>query len=226
MENTILKTNADSSTILLIDDHPLLRYGIKQLLSTNPFLTVVAEAGNGRDGLRLADKYMPDLILLNLNMPVLNGLDTLKRLRARKTNSKIIILSHSDKEADIIESMQAGVDGYLLKSIEPADLLHAIQLIRLGVRVISPRVSYVYKQSQAFRKTKVPDHMGLQVLSHREMDVAKLIANGKSNKMISQKLFIAEGTVKIHVRNIFRKLGVHSRVEVALWVYDEIPHCV
>ena len=221
MESPILKTNADTSTILLIDDHPLLRYGIKQLLCSNPFLTVIAEASNGRDGLRLAEEYTPDLIILDLKMPLLSGIDTLKQLRARKTNSKVIVFSHSDAVEDIIESIRIGVDGYLLKSIEPAHLLHAIQLIRSGIRVISPRISYIYRKSQRVRGPVEPDNVGMQKLSHREIDVARLIAHGHSNKIISRKLFITEGTVKIHVKNILRKLGMKSRIEVALLIRDK-----
>ncbi|MFQ2193314.1 response regulator [Aeromonas jandaei] len=221
MESSILKTNADTTTILLIDDHPLLRYGIKQLLCSNPFLTVIAEASNGRDGLRLAEEYTPDLILLDLKMPLLSGIDTLKQLRARRTNSKVIVFSNSDAVEDVIDSMQVGVDGYLLKSIEPEHLLHAIQLVRSGVRVISPRVSYVYRKSQRTRGSTSTDNVSIQKLSHREIDVARLIAHGNSNKIISRKLFITEGTVKIHVKNILRKLGMKSRIEVAILIRDE-----
>lgn len=221
MESSILKINTDTSTILLIDGHPLLRYGIKQLLCSDPFLAVIAEASNGRDGLRLAEEYTPDLIILDLKLPLLSGIDTLKQLRARKTNSKIIVFSHSDTVEDITESMRIGVDGFLLKSIEPERLLHAIQLIRSGTRVISPGVSYIYRKSLRTRRSVEPNNTGIQKLSHREIDVVKLIAHGNSNKIISRKLFITEGTVKIHVKNILRKLGMKSRIEVALMIRDE-----
>lgn len=221
MDSSILKINVDTSTILLIDGHPLLRYGIKQLLCSDPSFAVIAEASNGRDGLRLAEEYTPDLIILDLKLQLLNGIDTLKQLRTKKTNSKVIVFSHSDSVEDITESMQIGVDGYLLKSIEPEHLLHAIQLIRSGTRVISPSVSYLYRKSLRTRGYIEKNNTGIQRLSHREIDVVRLIAHGNSNKIISRKLFITEGTVKIHVKNILRKLGMKSRIEVALMIRDE-----
>ncbi len=221
MDSSILKINVDISTILLIDGHPLLRFGIKQLLCSVPFFAVIAETSNGRDGLRLVEKYNPDLIILDLKLPLFSGIDLIKQLRARKTNSKVIVFSHSDSVEDIRESMQIGVDGYLLKNIEPEDLLHAIQLIRSGTRVISPEVSYIYRKSLRTRSSIELSNVGIKKLSHREIDVVRLIAHGNSNKIISRKLFITEGTVKIHVKNILRKLGMKSRIEVALMIRDE-----
>jgi two-component system, NarL family, nitrate/nitrite response regulator NarL len=115
-----LATNADVFSILLIDDHPVLRNGIKQLLRTNPFLTVIAEASTGQDGVQLALEYEPDLILLDLNMPEFSGIDTLKSLRAHNVSSRIVIFTVSDYEDDVSDAIIAGADGYLLKDMEPA----------------------------------------------------------------------------------------------------------
>ncbi|MFQ2605049.1 MULTISPECIES: two-component system response regulator NarL [Aeromonas] len=221
MEKQVLTTNADVSTILLIDDHPVLRNGIKQLLRANPFLTVVAEASTGQDGIQLALDYEPDLILLDLNMPEFSGLETLKSLRAHNVSSRIVIFTVSDYENDVAEAIVAGADGYLLKDMEPEDLIEAIEQACMGKLAISQKLTAVLIESlQSRRKTKHNDK-NLQILSHREIDVLKLIAQGMPNKLISRRLFISEGTVKVHVKNILKKLKLHSRIEVAVWVHNE-----
>ncbi|MDN6866508.1 two-component system response regulator NarL [Aeromonas caviae] len=216
-----LATNADVFSILLIDDHPVLRNGIKQLLRTNPFLTVIAEASTGQDGVQLALEYEPDLILLDLNMPEFSGIDTLKSLRAHNVSSRIVIFTVSDYEDDVSDAIIAGADGYLLKDMEPEELINSIEQACMGKLVVSPKLTAILIESMQSRKKDRLKDKNLQILSHREIDVLKLIAQGLPNKLISRRLFISEGTVKVHVKNILKKLNLHSRIEVAVWVHNE-----
>lgn len=216
-----LATNADVFSILLIDDHPVLRNGIKQLLRTNPFLTVIAEASTGQDGVQLALEYEPDLILLDLNMPEFSGIDTLKSLRAHNVSSRIVIFTVSDYEDDVSDAIIAGADGYLLKDMEPEELINSIEQACMGKLVVSPKLTAILIESMQSRKKDRLKDKNLQILSHREIDVLKLIAQGLPNKLISRRLFISEGTVKVHVKNILKKLNLHSRIEVAVWVHNQ-----
>ena len=157
--------------ILLIDDHPLMRKGMRQILELETDFVVVGEASNGSEGVAQALKLQPDLIMLDLNMKGISGLDTLRSLRAHDVNARVVVLTVSDDQSDILALMDAGVDGYLLKESDP-----------------------------------------LAQLTDRELDVLQWIATGMSNKQIAAQLFISEETVKVHIRNLLRKLNVHSRV--------------
>lgn len=219
-EHTVF-TNADASTILLIDDHPMLRNGLKQLLSTNKCLIVVAEANNGREGIKLALDYEPDLILLDINMPNLNGLETLKLLRDKGVTSRIVVFTVSNHEEDISKAIKLGADGYLLKDMEPEDLLSSIEQVCLGKTVISTELTSILVDNLRAKKRSKLSEVSIDELSSRELEILKYIAQGFSNKMIANRLFISESTVKVHVKNILKKLQLRSRVEAAVWAHQE-----
>ncbi|RBM32730.1 two-component system response regulator NarL [Vibrio tarriae] len=214
-------TNADASTILLIDDHPMLRNGIKQLLNTRKHLTVVAEASNGHQGIEYAIDYEPDLILLDINMPELDGLKTLQLLRKKNISSKIIIFTVSNYNEDVSKAIKLGADGYLLKDMEPEELLFSIENACLGKTVISPELTAILVDNLKEKKKEKLTNLTIDILSAREQDILKNIAIGLSNKMIANKLFISESTVKVHVKSILKKLQLRSRVEAAVWVHQE-----
>ncbi|EGR0491186.1 two-component system response regulator NarL [Vibrio cholerae] len=214
-------TNADASTILLIDDHPMLRNGIKQLLNTRKHLTVVAEANNGLQGMEYAIDYEPDLILLDINMPELDGLKTLKLLRDKHITSKIIIFTVSNYDEDVSKAIKLGADGYLLKDMEPEELLASIENACLGKTVISPELTSILVGNLREKKQEKLTNVTIDVLSTREQEILKNIATGLSNKMIANKLFISESTVKVHVKSILKKLQLRSRVEAAVWMHQE-----
>lgn len=195
----------NKTTILVIDDHPLIRRGITQLLELDETFEVLAEASNGTEGLALAKKLSPDMIILDLNMKGMSGLDVLKALRLDDIDAKIAVLTVSDSRSDIFALIEAGADGYLLKDTEPDTLLAQLKRIAEGQVVLSDAVKQRLLEQHA-------SHDPLQLLTDREMDVLKLIATGLSNKQIATQLFISEETVKVHIRNLLRKLNVHSRV--------------
>ncbi|MDG6895223.1 two-component system response regulator NarL [Volucribacter amazonae] len=203
----------EQKNILIIDDHPLMRRGIKQLLSLENRFQVVGEAGNGNEGIALALKTAPDVIILDLNMKGLSGLDTLRALRDENVDARIVILTVSDAKADIFALIEAGADGYLLKDTEPDLLLEQLRKIAQGEVVLSDAVKQLLLEHHP---AKEPIHS----LTDREMDVLQLIATGLSNKQIAGQLFISEETVKVHIRNLLRKLNVHSRVAATVLYLD------
>ena len=214
-------TNTDAATILLIDDHPMLRNGIKQLLNTKKHLTVVAEANNGHDGVQYALDYEPDLILLDINMPEFDGLKTLKLLRNKGVCSKVVIFTVSNCNDDVSKAIKLGADGYLLKDMEPEELLLSIENACLGKTVISPELTSILVGNLRETKKNKMTHVAIGILSVREQEILKNIALGLSNKMIANKLSISESTVKVHVKSVLKKLQLRSRVEAAVWVHQE-----
>lgn len=199
--------------ILIADDHPLFRRGVRQLLDLAPGFATIAEASSGREAVQLAQELTPDLILLDLNMAGMDGIEVLQALRAAGSDSRIVVLTVSDAEEDVVAALRAGADGYLLKDMEPEDLLTRIQQAAGGRMVVSTRLT-------AILASVVGGHGGgdaLASLTSRERDVLRGIAKGLSNKMIARRLDISEGTVKVHVKNVLRKLQLRSRVEAAVW---------
>lgn len=199
--------------VLIIDDHPLMRRGIKQLVELDDCFEVVADVGNGAEGITVALQTRPDLIILDLNMKGLSGLDTLKGLRAEDVDARIIILTVSDAKNDIYTLIDAGADGYLLKDTEPDVLLSQIKRIAQGEVILSDSI-----KNLLLERKQVQDP--IDTLTEREMDVLRLIATGLSNKQIAGQLFISEETVKVHIRNLLRKLNVHSRVAATVLYFE------
>jgi two-component system nitrate/nitrite response regulator NarL len=208
-------TTHDAATILLIDDHPMLRNGVKQLISLDPQLKVIAEAGNGEQGLALAEQHDPDLILLDLNMPGINGLETLDRLRRIDLSGRIVVFTVSNDEEDVVSALKRGADGYLLKDMEPEALLTSLHQAAAGQMVLSETLTSVLISS--LRETPPATQRDLHQLTRRELDILRQIARGLPNKTIARKLNITESTVKVHVKHLLKKLQLKSRVEAAVW---------
>ena len=207
----------DKIKILIIDDHPLMRRGIKQLIELEKNFEVVGDAGSGNEGIALALKTQPDLIILDLNMKGLSGLDTLKSLRNEDVDARIVILTVSDAKNDIFALIDAGADGYLLKDTEPDTLLGQIKQIAQGEVILSDSIKDLLLERSS---SQDPIH----ALTDREMDVLQLIAKGLSNKQIAAQLFISEETVKVHIRKLLRKLNVHSRVAATVLYLNTKGH--
>jgi two-component system nitrate/nitrite response regulator NarP len=191
--------------VMIVDDHPLMRRGIKQLLGLDPIFNVVAEASNGNEAITLAAQHTPDVILLDLNMKGLSGLDTLKALRNDDVDARIIVLTVSDSRSDVYALIDAGADGYLLKDSEPELLLGYIREAAEGKNVISEAVA-------DYLSSRTEQHNPFADLTERELDVLQEVARGMSNKQVAAQLHISEETVKVHIRNMLRKLDVRSRV--------------
>lgn len=204
-------------TLLLVDDHPMMRRGIRQMLELEGDLHIVGEASHGEEALALIEPLKPDLVLLDNNMPQMNGIETLRRLRAMHYTGKVLLFTVSDAEDDIRDALRLDANGYLLKDMEPELLIQYIRDALNGALVISPGLTRV--MAQALRS---PPRQADVELTERERQVLKTIAGGFSNKVIGHKLGITEGTVKVHVKNLLHKLGLRSRVEAAVWAMEHL----
>ena len=198
--------------VMIVDDHPLMRRGVRQLLELDSGFEVVAEAGDGASAIDLANRLDIDVILLDLNMKGMSGLDTLNALRRDGVTAQIIILTVSDASSDVFALIDAGADGYLLKDSDPEVLLEAIRAGAKGSKVFSERVNQYLRERGMFGAEEDP----FSVLTERELDVLHELAQGLSNKQIASVLNISEQTVKVHIRNLLRKLNVRSRVAATI----------
>ncbi len=205
----------ENTRVLVIDDHPLLRKGVCQLLELTEGFTVVGEAASGREGIELAKQLDPDLILLDLNMKGINGLETLRTLRDMGEDARIILLTVSNAPEDLIAAIRAGADGYILKDNDPDAILSLIANAMQGQTAISPELASLL--AAALREESVAEQRSQASLTERETAILKCLAAGMSNKLIARELDIMESTVKVHVRNLLKKLKFRSRVEAAVW---------
>jgi two-component system nitrate/nitrite response regulator NarL len=205
--------------VLLIDDHALVRKGIEELLQSRG-VQVVAAVGSGEEGVRRARELPADLILLDVKMPGMNGIETLKQLRASGIGTPVVMLTMSREDADLSAALRAGAQGYLLKDIEPEDLVPALEATLEGSNVVARELvgslARLVRGDAGPQKEARPRQAPFAELTPRELEILECIADGSSNKMIARELDITDGTVKLHVKAILRKLGLRSRVEAAV----------
>jgi DNA-binding NarL/FixJ family response regulator len=200
-----------SVRLVVVDDHALFRAGLISLLSEMPEFEVVGEAGEGRSALDLVDRTQPEVVLLDVNMPGMGGVETVRSLRSlpEKEQPRILMLTISKSEEDLMGAIAAGADGYLLKNAEPDELRKAILLVQQGMSVLSPHVTRQVLKAVNTEQALNPD-VGL---SSREMDVLDCLAQGMTTAQIAEELYISENTVKTHVRHILDKLDASNRAE-------------
>lgn len=210
-----------SIRILLIDDHSLLRSGIRLLLEKQPDFEVVAEAGDGIEGIKRAQQHKPDVILLDLNMPGLSGLETLQLLLQDNPGCAVVILTVSEEADELGQALRDGARGYLIKNIEGDALSTAIRRAAAGEAVIDNTMT-AKLVSQFRAQPKVGSGVAAErdKLTVREREIVQCLAKGESNKEIARSLDVAESTVKIHVQNILKKLNLNSRVQVAVYAVE------
>lgn len=210
----------ESCRVLIVDDHPLFRRGLVQLLRTIPAFVLVGEAASGAEGLALARELRPDLILLDLNMRDGDGLDMLRGLRTARSEARVVMVTVSDSGEDVVAALRGGAEGYLLKDMEPEAMLEALQAVAAGRVVIPPQLNHLL--AAALRGESRPQSAGAAGLTEQELRILEKIAAGLPNKQIGRELDIAEGTVKVHVKHILRKLELRSRVEAAVWAVEHL----
>ena len=200
----------NSIRIVLVDDHAIVREGLRSMLNTQSDLGVIGEAGTGADAIALIERLQPDIVLLDLEMPDINGVDVLERLRSTSPTVRVIILTAYGSDERILEAVRAGAKGYLLKEAGLAEVLNALRIVAAGGSLLEPAVTerLLNSMGRMLRSGKVPE-----VLTGRERDILTFIARGFSNKAIAEELHLAERTVKFHATIIFQKLGVTNRAE-------------
>jgi two-component system nitrate/nitrite response regulator NarL len=205
--------------VLLIDDHALVRNGIAELLRSRG-IQVVASVSSGEEGVRRASELFPDIILLDVRMPGMSGIETVSRLRASGSAVPVLMLTMSHEDADLRAALRAGAQGYLLKDMEPEDLVPALEAVLRGDSVVAAEMVGTLArivQGDAGAKQEVARPANpFALLTPREVEILECMADGSSNKMIARALAITDGTVKLHVKAILRKLGMRSRVEAAV----------
>jgi len=211
--------DSDTQRVVVIDDHPLLRKGLQQLADLTPNIEIVGEMDNGAEGITLVQELRPDLVILDLNMPGMNGLETLSILKQKTPETRVVILTVSNAEEDVVSALRAGADGYLLKDMDPADLLQKFQEVAEGRLVMSPNIAECLARALQAEGQREQDNV-VKRLTEREKEILLLIRDGDSNKMIGRKLNIAEATVKVHIKNLLKKLELRTRVEAAVWAVN------
>jgi DNA-binding NarL/FixJ family response regulator len=195
--------------LMVVDDHALFRRGLISLLGDMPEFLVVGQAGDGGQALPIIDEVQPDVILLDLNMPIMDGIATLRALHERRSPAKVLMLTISQNDTDLLDAIHAGADGYLLKNTEPEDLRKALLRVAEGQGALSPEVTGSILRAVNRYGTEPAGSL----LSDREVEVLECLVDGLTTLQISSKLFISENTVKTHVRHIFEKLSVSNRAE-------------
>jgi DNA-binding NarL/FixJ family response regulator len=198
-----------SIKILLADDHSVVRQGLRMFLSLDPEFEIVGEAVNGAEAVRLARELQPDVVLMDLLMPVMDGIAATSAIRRELPDVEVVAVTSVLEDAQVIAAVRAGAIGYLLKDTEGDDLRRAIKAAAAGQVQLSPQAA-----TRLMREVRTPESP--EVLTERETDVLRLLAQGKANKEIAHELAIGEKTVKTHVSNILAKLGVQSRTQAAL----------
>jgi DNA-binding NarL/FixJ family response regulator len=200
-----MNASPDSIRILAVDDHPMFRQGIAALLATQPDMSLVAEASNGREALQQFRAHVPDITLMDLQMPEMNGLEAMIAIRGEFPEARIIVLTTYTGDVQVLRAMQVGARGYLLKNLLDKELLETIRAVHAGKKTLSPEASY-----------ELAEHSTDDSLTPAEVEVLRLIAAGNANKQIAAQLSITEETVKGRVKNILAKLGANDRTHAAM----------
>jgi DNA-binding NarL/FixJ family response regulator len=207
---------------MVVDDQPVVRAGFAAIVDAEPDLMVVAEAGDGADALRRAEESRPDVVLMDIRMPGMDGLAATRELTAAVDGPRVLVLTTFDLDAYVFEALQVGASGFLLKDAQPADLLAAIRVVAEGEGMLAPAVTRRLIDSFAAGRLVVPPPVGGTVsgLTNREREVFERVAAGLSNAEIGAELGVATGTVKAHVNALLAKLGVRDRVQATILAYD------
>lgn len=218
-----MATVATMIRILVVDDDPLVRAGLAMIIATSPDLTVVAEAADGTEVAAAVDAHTPDVVLMDIRMPTLDGLAATELLRARPNPPEVIVLTTFQADAYVLRALRAGASGFLLKDTRPAEILHAITRVAAGEPILSPSVTrrliaHLTDTGAAARRQQATT--ALAELTDREREVAVAVGQGRSNTEISTELFMSVATVKAHVSRILTKLDLNNRTQIALLAHD------
>ncbi len=208
--------------VLIVDDQALIRSGLRMILEAEPGITVIGEAADGREGVQLATRQRPDVVLMDIRMPVMDGIDATRRLNTSSLEPKprVLILTTFDLDEYVYAAIRAGASGFLLKDAPPDDLIHAIGVVARGEALLAPTVTRRLIEEFASRPEPDSNTEGMDELTEREVEVLRSLAAGLSNAEIAAALFVSEATVKTHISHILTKLGLRDRVQAVVVAYE------
>lgn len=207
--------------ILIADDQALFRQAIKTVLNAEPDLDLVAEASDGEEAVAMAEEQVPDVVLMDVRMPKLSGIEAARRLKDILPTTKVVMLTVSDEEEDLFDAIKAGASGYLLKDIDPSAVADTVRHIHSGQSMLSPSMASKLLSEFATISKRTDERPYHPRLTEREMEVLRLVAQGMTNREIGKELHISENTVKNHIRNILEKLHLNSRMEAVIYAVRE-----
>jgi DNA-binding NarL/FixJ family response regulator len=212
-----------SLQVMLVDDHEVVRQGLRALLEAEEDIEVVSEAGGGTEAIANARVHKPDVVVMDVRMPVVSGIEATERIKEELPSTKILMLTISDEEDDLYEAIKAGANGYLLKEISIDEIGNAVRSVHGGQSLISPSMAskLLNEFAAMVKKEEEKQQVPAPRLTPREMEVLEHVAKGMNNREIAKALFISENTVKNHVRNILEKLHLHSRMEAVVYAVRE-----
>ncbi len=218
-----VKTRPEPIRVLLVDDQPLLRTGFRMILDAEPDLRVVGDAGDGREALAAVRRHRPDVVLMDIRMPVMDGVAATRALAAPDSDppTRILILTTFDLDEYVVEALRAGASGFLLKDVPPEELVAAIRVVAAGEALIAPSVTRrLLDRFASSLPSTAPPPGGLAELTEREVEVLRLLARGLSNQEIADRLVLGETTVKTHVSRVLMKLDLRDRVQAVVLAYE------
>jgi DNA-binding NarL/FixJ family response regulator len=210
-----------SIAVLLADDQSMVRTGFRMILESDPDISVVGESANGEQATASTARLRPDVVLMDIQMPGMDGLEATRRITADpELHSRVVILTTFERDEYVFEALQAGASGFLIKNAPPEELVHAVRVVANGDALLAPSVTRRIIEQFAHARAN-PELVGrLESLTHRELEVLKLLAGGKSNAELAAELFVTEGTIKTHVSSLLSKLGLRDRVQAVVLAYE------
>ena len=211
----------DKIRVLVADDHALFRRALAAVFADEKDVELVGEASDGEEAIRMAAELVPDVVLMDVRMPKVLGIDAARQIKAEQPSTKIVMLTVSDEEDDLFEAIKAGASGYLLKEVDPSEIADALRQIHEGHSLLSPAVASKLVSEFAAISKRSDERATRPTLTDRELEVLRLAADGLTNRQIGRRLQISENTVKNHIRNILEKLHLHSRMEAVLYAVRE-----
>ncbi|GII53326.1 DNA-binding response regulator [Planotetraspora thailandica] len=210
--------------VMIVDDHALIRRSLELAMAAEPDIEVVGEASDGQEAVGMADRLLPDVVLMDVRMPRKDGIEATRSIKESVPSTRIIMLTVSDEEEDLFEAIKAGATGYLLKDVQIDEVPDAVRGVHEGQSLINPAMAAKLISefaSMSRKEAERPPQVPVPRLTDREMEVLRLVAKGMNNREIAKDLFISENTVKNHVRNILDKLQLHSRMEAVVYAVRE-----
>ena len=209
-----------TTSVVLADDQAMVRAGFRMILDSQPDIAVVGEAENGEEAVDVAARLRPTLVLMDIQMPVMDGLTATRRITSGSAETRVIILTTFERDEYVFEALRFGASGFLLKNAPPEELVHAVRVVADGNALLSPSVTRRIIEEFSGRPARVHTPPDLGRLTDREREVLRLLASGRSNAELANELYVGEGTIKTHVSNVLSKLGLRDRVQAVVFAYE------